>query len=335
MKTAVVILNWNGAAYLRQFLPSVVRHSEGADVVVADNGSTDDSLRVLADEFPSVRCIRLDRNYGFAEGYNRAVAQLDESYETLVLLNSDVEVGQGWLAPLAEALQEPSVAVAAPKILSYSARDTFEYAGAAGGFIDWLGYPFCRGRILSVLERDEGQYDSLRDIFWAGGAAMCIRAGVFRSLGGFCGEFFAHMEEVDLCWRVQLAGLRVVVAPSSRVYHLGGGTLRKGSAQKIYLNHRNNLAMIFRCAPAGQRLAAALLRPLLDFAAAASYLMGGDTAAFRAVFRAWADFLKWHPRLVRERRRIRSAAVAESRCIYFGSVVAEYLLGRRRFGRMM
>lgn len=336
MKIAVVILNWNGASHLRRFLPSVVAHSEGADVVVADNGSTDESVAMLSAEFPSVRTLTLDANYGFAEGYNRALAMLGTEYECFVLLNSDVEVEAGWLSPLVGRLEAQSdVAIVGPKILSVEERDRFEYAGAAGGYIDLLGYPFCRGRVLGELERDEGQYDDARDVFWVGGAALCIRAEVYRSLGGLCGEFFAHQEEIDLCWRAQLAGWRVAFEPKSRVWHLGGGTLSSTSPQKVMLNHRNNLAMLFRCASPAQRALVAIVRPLLDCAAAVSYLLGGKWEATKAVWRAYCDFVRWHPRLARERRAIREAVARESKHIYKGSIVVRYLLGARRFDRLM
>lgn len=217
----IVILNWNGAAHLRRFLPSVVRTaSPGVEIVVADNGSTDGSAALVEREFPSVTLLRLPENYGFAGGYNRALERLGGDY--WVLLNSDVEPAEGWLEPLiAELDAQPDVAVVGPKLLSCAERDRFEYAGAAGGFIDWFGFPFCRGRILRTLEKDRGQYDDTRDVFWVSGAAFCCRAEVFRRMGGFDAGFFAHMEEIDLCWRMQLAGWRVRVVPRSRVWHLG------------------------------------------------------------------------------------------------------------------
>ena len=238
----IVILNWNGAEHLRRFLPSVVAAAPaGVGVVVADNGSTDGSLAVLAEEFPTVAVVRLDRNYGFAGGYNRALAQVEADY--YLLLNSDVETPRGWLEPILGVLErEPDVAVVSPKLVSWLDRTRFEYAGASGGFIDFLGYPFCRGRILKRVEADEGQYDDARDVFWVSGAAFCCRADVFRALGGFDDDFFAHMEEIDLCWRMQLAGYRVRVVPQSRVYHLGGGTLTTDSPTKVFYNLRNNLA---------------------------------------------------------------------------------------------
>ena len=334
-RTAVVILNWNGVAHLRRFLPSVIRNtSSDIEIIVADNGSTDGSAAMLAEEFPTVRVIRLDRNYGFAEGYNRALAEVDADY--CILLNSDVETPEGWTEPLTAVLDgDPTVAAVAPKLLSAENRGEFEYAGASGGFIDRLGYPFCRGRILQCIERDEGQFDDARKVFWASGAALCCRLEVFKRLGGFASEFFAHMEEIDLCWRMQLAGYSVMVEPASRVYHLGGGTLTTSSPRKVFYNHRNNLAMLLRCAPAGQRLAVILLRPLADIMAAISYLAQGHPDWAWAVVRAHRDFLKWHPRLLKERKAIRASAVAESTQIYGGSIVLRYLFGKRKFDKLI
>ncbi len=331
----IVILNWNGVAHLRRFLPSVVAAAPaGVEVVVADNGSTDDSVAVLTAEFPTVRVIRLDRNYGFAGGYNRALEHIEADY--YILLNSDVETPAGWLEPLLDTLdRNPDVAVVSPKLISSEERRKFEYAGAAGGYIDWLGYPFCRGRILRTVEEDRGQYDDARDLFWVSGAAFCCRAVVFRALGGFDDDFFAHMEEIDLCWRMQLAGYRVRVVPESKVYHLGGGTLQTDSPSKVFYNHRNNLAMLYKCSSSGQRLLVSVLRPTLDLLAALSYLAQGRADNFRAVFRAWRDFFRWHPALAGKRRAIQSARKAEARHIYRGSVVLRYMLGGRTFGRLM
>ena len=331
----IVILNWNGAEHLRRFLPSVVAAAPaGVGVVVADNGSTDGSLAVLAEEFPTVAVVRLDRNYGFAGGYNRALAQVEADY--YLLLNSDVETPRGWLEPILGVLErEPDVAVVSPKLVSWLDRTRFEYAGASGGFIDFLGYPFCRGRILKRVEADEGQYDDARDVFWVSGAAFCCRADVFRALGGFDDDFFAHMEEIDLCWRMQLAGYRVRIEPRSRVYHLGGGSLAQGSPSKVFYNHRNNLAMLYKCASPVQRSVVAIVRPVLDSCAALSYLMQGRPDYVRAVGRAWRDFLRAHKALAAKRRAVRGAAKGKPRGIYCGSIVLRYLLGRRRFGKLL
>lgn len=332
----IVILNWNGAEHLRCFLPSVVAAAPpGVEVIVADNGSTDNSLEVLASEFPTVGVLRFDKNYGFAGGYNRALEQVEADY--FLLLNSDIETPAGWLEPILDVLErEPDVAVVSPKLVSWADRTKFEYAGASGGFIDFLGYPFCRGRILREVEADEGQYDDARDVFWVSGAAFCCRADVFRALGGFDADFFAHMEEIDLCWRMQLAGYRVRVVPESVVYHLGGGTLTTDSPTKVFYNHRNNLAMLYKCASSVQRAVVAVARPVLDLLAALSYLAQGRGDNFRAVFRAWRDFLKWHPDLRRKRKSIRNYRKGSAAGkIYRGSVLLRYLAGRRTFGRMM
>ena len=333
--TKIIILNWNGEGHLARFLPGVVAAApEGVGVVVADNGSTDGSLALLARDFPQVQVVRLDRNYGFAEGYNRALAQVEAEY--FVLLNSDVETPAGWLEPLIETLERnPDIAAAAPKLLSAAEPGRFEYAGASGGFIDYLGYPFCRGRILRSIECDRGQYDDGRDVFWASGAAFCCRASVLRELGGFDAGFFAHMEEIDLCWRMQLAGYRVRIEPRSRVYHLGGGSLAQGSPSKVFYNHRNNLAMLYKCASPVQRSVVAIVRPVLDSCAALSYLMQGRPDYVRAVGRAWRDFLRAHKALAAKRRAVRGAVKGKPRGIYCGSIVLRYLLGRRRFGKLL
>lgn len=334
MKTAVVILNWNGVQHLQHYLPRVVATTVGADIVVADNGSTDGSVAWLKEAMPSVQLVLLDKNYGFAEGYNRALAQL-EGYDTFVLLNSDIEPAEGWLEPLVEQLERnEDVAVVVPKILDDKCREKFEYAGAAGGFIDILGYPFCRGRILQTVEQDNGQYDTSMDVMWGSGAAFCCRASVYAELGGLANEFFAHQEEIDLCWRVWLSGRRVVVEPRSKVYHLGGATLSTDSPFKTMLNHRNNLAMLFRCASPGQRLLVAVVRPVLDLAAALSYLVQGKRASAKAVWQAWRDFLLWHSRLTAERKTIRANVVREAP-IYYGSIVLRYLFGKRTFQKLI
>lgn len=331
-RLSVVILNWNGRSHLERYLPSVVAHTTGeAEVIVADNGSTDDSLVWLRMNYPDVRVVRLDRNYGFAEGYNRALKEIESEY--YLLLNSDVEVTAGWWQPLVARLDaEPDVAVVAPKLLSDRQRDEFEYAGAAGGFIDYLGYPFCRGRIVTTVERDEGQYDDCRDIFWASGAAMCCRSEVFHAMGGFDGDFFAHMEEIDLQWRMQLAGWRIMVEPKSTVYHLGGGTL-PASSRKIYLNHRNNLAMLYKCSTTAQRCVVAVVRPLTDMAEALGYLLTLHPHRAWAILRAWGSFIRWHGVLSKKRKAVVRRKRVEG--IYRFSIVVRYLCGARKFKKMM
>lgn len=337
MDAAIVILNWNGEDHLRRFLPSVVEHTPSwVDVVVVDNGSTDGSLALLEHDFRSVKVVELGQNYGFAEGYNRALKLID--YDYYVLLNSDVEVSEGWCEPLFEELRaNVDVGAVSPKLLSVTNPTMFEYAGASGGYIDILGYPFCRGRILQSIEEDRGQYDDARDLFWVSGAAFACRGEVFAKLGGFDGDLFAHMEEIDLCWRMQLMGYRVRIIPQSVVYHLGGGTLSVDSPNKVYLNHRNNLAMLYKCAPPAQRVLVAIVRPILDLLAAFSYLAKGRGASFWAVARAYATFIKWHPMLSRKRRAVRGGRNVElkkgmeSKYVYKGSIVLKYLCGGRRF----
>ena len=295
METSVIILNWNGTEMLRRYLPSVVKSQESSakrydfEVIVADNGSTDNSLEVLAKEFPSVKTIVLDQNYGFAEGYNRAIAQVDSEYT--VLLNSDVEVTEGWLDPLLAYLDtHTDVAAVQPKIRSWLRRSHFEHAGAAGGYLSKLYFPYCRGRILWHVEEDKGQYDTAAEVDWTSGACMCVRTKVYKECGGLDAAFFAHMEEIDLCWRMRNAGWRLVCVPESVVYHLGGGALNYESPRKTYLNHRNNLLMIYKNKqhPYG----VLFIRGLLDYVAACFYLVQGRWGAFKAVFQARRDYRK-------------------------------------------
>ncbi len=288
MNCSVIILNWNGSAMLRKYLPSVIKYTQ-AEIIVADNGSTDDSIAVLVSEFPDVRRIILEKNYGFAEGYNRAIEQVDSEY--IVLLNSDVEVTEGWLEPLLDYMNaHPDVASVQPKIRSWLHRDLFEHAGAAGGYINALGYPYCRGRILWHVEQDKGQYDSIVNVDWTSGACMCVRTKVFKELGGLDAAFFAHMEEIDLCWRMRNAGWKLACVPQSMVYHLGGGSLAYENPRKTYLNHRNNLLMIYKNKkhPWG----VLFVRFFLDYAAALFYLIQRRPKAAKAVFAARRDYLR-------------------------------------------
>ena len=251
MKTAVVILNYNTKDYLRKFLPGLVASCAGLDaqVVVADNASTDGSVALMQAEFPEVPLIQLDQNYGFTGGYNRALAQLEADY--YLLINSDIEVPEGWLQPLVDWMDShPDCGACGPKLLSYAQRDTFEYAGAAGGLVDRYGYPFCRGRILQKVEKDHGQYDTPANVLWVSGACLLVRESVWNALGGLDERFFCHMEEIDLCWRMQLHGWKVTVVPQSHVYHIGGGTLPNESPFKLRLNYRNNLLMLENNLPA-------------------------------------------------------------------------------------
>ena len=321
MKTAVVILNWNTKGFLERFLPGVLASAhcspEGepladCEVVVADSASQDGSMEMLAGRFPGVRRIGLKENYGFTGGYNRALALL-EGYDYFLLLNSDIEVAPGWLEPLTEYMDtHPECGACGPKLHAWQDRDRFEYAGAAGGFVDAFGYPFCRGRILKRVEQDRGQYDgAVKEVLWVTGACLLVRSRVWKELGGLDGRFFAHMEEIDLCWRMQLAGYKVCVVPDSVVWHVGGGTLPNDSPWKLELNYRNNLLMLDNnvartCAlrmPEGDPLRTArracraasrtiVLRMLLDGLAAAAYLLTGRFSCFRAVVRAHGAFRK-------------------------------------------
>ena len=289
--TAVVILNWNGKHLMTEFLPSVATLSQGADVVVADNGSTDGSVEWLCENYPQVKLLTFDKNHGFAGGYNLAIETLLE-YKYIILLNSDVEVTEGWVAPLKEYMQNNSdVAACQPKLKSYTDKEMFEYAGAAGGFIDKYGYPFCRGRIFNTTERDSGQYDGeSKDIFWATGAALMVERESYLAVGGLDTDFFAHMEEIDLCWRMQLKGKRISVVPQSTVYHLGGGTLAAGNPRKTYLNFRNNLFMLYKNLPLKEGKRLIFKRKLLDGIAACMFLVKLSFGEVKSVWRAHRDF---------------------------------------------
>ena len=289
MKVAVVILNYNGAAMLGRFLPLVVKYSPGADIVVADNASTDDSVALLAAGFPSVRVVQLDRNYGFADGYNKALTQIDAEY--YLLLNSDVEVTEGWLEPLLSFMENnPNAVACQPKILAYNNKTHFEYAGAAGGFIDRYGYPYCRGRMFDTVEEDKGQYDGVCRIFWATGAAMMVRSSAYHAAGGFDGRFFAHMEEVDLCWRMLARGGEIYAVPQSKVYHVGGATLNKSNPRKTFLNFRNNLLMLYKNLPHCELRGVMRTRTVLDYVAAVKFLAIGAWGDFKAVVRARREY---------------------------------------------
>ena len=290
-KLSVVILNWNGAEMLRTFLPSVVEYSalDGVEICVADNGSTDESCQVVETEFPTVRLIRLGDNYGFAEGYNRALAQIASEY--YLLLNSDVEVTQGWLSPLLDYMEtHPEVAACQPKVLSQRDKQMFEYAGACGGFIDRYGYPYCRGRILGTVEKDCGQYNEVASLFWATGAALMVRSKDFQEVGGLDAAFFAHMEEIDFCWRLRSRGRGIVCIPQSTVFHVGAATLKKENPRKTYLNFRNNLLMLYKNLPESELRFVMCVRSVLDCVAAFQYLVKGDTANWRAVWKARHDY---------------------------------------------
>ncbi len=336
MKVAVVILNWNGEAMLRRFLPTVVRYScDEAEIWVADNASDDASVQLLREHFPSVKLIQLDKNYGFAEGYNRALAQIEAEY--YVLLNSDVEVTHHWLTPLVEYMDAyPDVAACQPKLLSEANRDYFEYAGASGGFIDRYGYPFCRGRIFNTVEEDNGQYDYIIDILWATGACMLIRSADYREAHGLDGRFFAHNEEIDLCWRLRQRGRRIVCIPESEVYHVGGGTLPKSNPMKTFLNFRNNLTMLYKNLPDGELKGVMRVRRVLDYVAALKMLVADRSwADFKAVVKARRAFYRWRHNFDDDRREIgRTRTAGPSERVDYSILWQYYVKGRKTFSRL-
>ncbi|MBU0763848.1 MAG: glycosyltransferase family 2 protein [Bacteroidetes bacterium] len=333
IKTAVVILNWNGIRFLEKFLPSLVRCTTTPEtlLVVADNGSSDDSVVFIKKHYPQVRLICMDSNYGFAEGYNRALQQLDAEY--FVLLNSDVEVSPCWLDPLERQMDsDPMVAACQPKILSYINKNHFEYAGAAGGFIDKHGFPFCRGRIFNIMEEDTGQYDNIREIFWASGACLIIRSELFHAAGGLDKDFFAHMEEIDLCWRLKNMGFKILAVPDSIVYHIGGGTLQMGTPQKTFLNFRNNLILIYKNTEPGKLFRRFFIRFVLDGIAGLKFLAGGEFSFFFAVLKAHFSFYKMAGSYKKVRKQMTVHLFIKYRHleIYNGSIVYDFFLRKRK-----
>lgn len=315
MKTAIVILNWNTKGFLEEFLPGLISSTanvDGAEVIVADNASSDGSMEMMAENFPEIRTLKFEKNLGFTGGYNRAFREIESDY--FVLINSDIEVTEGWLSPLIEWMEaHPDCAACAPKLHSWQEKEKFEYAGAAGGLIDKFGFPFCRGRVLKKLETDHGQYDQPKDVFWASGACLMVRSTVYERMGGLDERFFAHMEEIDLCWRMQLNGWKVTVVPDSIVYHVGGGTLPATSPFKLFLNFRNNMLMLgnnaaktyalqnlakgqteAKAAASGCRKAARLIgfRTVLNYGAALAYILTFRWSFAKAVFKAQGEFRK-------------------------------------------
>ena len=312
-KLAIVILNWNGSKMLSQYLPSVLQYSrEEATIYVADNASSDDSLEMLQSHFPEVRLILLDKNWGFAEGYNKSLAQIDAEY--YLLLNSDIEVTHHWLSPMLEFMDShPEVAACQPKLLSVFDKDSFEYAGACGGFLDRYGYPFCRGRIFDTVEKDNGQYDQPAEILWATGAALLTRARIYKKVGGLDARFFAHNEEIDLCWRMRIMGYKIYCIPDSKVYHVGGGTLPKGNPMKTYLNFRNNLTMLYKCLSDSELRHVMRWRWFLDYLAAwQTLVLNRNLGDFKAIYRARRDFNRWKKDFDADRHAIQQGRVVTS-----------------------
>lgn len=303
-KVAVVILNWNGKSFLEKFLPIVIKHSSSAQIIVADNQSSDDSISFLKTHFPEIRIIINPSNDGFATGYNLALKQVEAEY--YVLLNSDVEVTENWIEPIIDLMDSSKqIAACQPKILDYNNKKTFEYAGASGGFIDKYGYPFCRGRIFNALEEDKGQYNSTKEVFWATGACMFIRAEAFWKVGGFDDDYFAHMEEIDVCWRMKNIGYQIYVEPKSCVYHVGGGTLNKLSPRKTFLNFRNNLITLTKNASPRFLFFKIIYRMILDGVAAFKFLIEGHSSHFIAVIKAHFSFYTHLPSTLKKRDDMR------------------------------
>ncbi len=332
-RVAVVILNYNGRAHLARFLPSVVAHSAGASIYVADNGSTDDSVSLIRAEFPTVQLILLTDNEGYAGGYNQALRRIEADF--YVLLNSDVEVTPGWLtAPIALLRADATRAACQPIVRSWYDRHLFEHAGAAGGYLDWLGYAFCRGRLLATLETDNGQYVDDRPVFWATGACLFVRASAFWAGDGFDADFFAHFEEIDWCWRVQRLGYSVWTCGQATVYHVGGGTLPVASPRKTYLNFRNSLWMLYKNLPVGQLVPILLLRMVLDGVSALAFLKEGHLADIGAILRAHGDFYRALPRLRQQRRALQQSSTYRVQ-LYSGSLIWQYFVRcRKTFGKL-
>lgn len=328
---AVIILNWNGAKLLQEFLPSVYDNTnkEIANIIVADNGSTDNSLDVLKNEFPHIKTIVFDQNYGFAEGYNRAIKACKD-YKYTVLLNSDVKCEKGWLEPLYNHCEaNPETAACQPKILSYKEPEMFEYAGAAGGFIDCLGYPYCRGRIFGTVEKDNAQYDTEPiDIMWATGAALFVRTDVYLSVGGLDAKFFAHMEEIDLCWRIHLAGHKIKAITSGKVYHLGGGSLPASNPRKTYLNFRNNLLLLHKNLPKSEGKRLLFIRRLYDTLAFFMFVAKFDFKNAKAVLNAHFDFKKMRKEYTTFPSKNLIGTLPGSKC---NIIIDYYLKGRKTF----
>jgi GT2 family glycosyltransferase len=322
-KIAVVILNWNGKNFLDDLLPTLVQHTPPeVDIVVGDNASSDNSVEFLKQNYPQIQIIQNDKNYGFAEGYNRVLNKVKADY--FVLLNSDVEVTPNWIEPVIDMMEaDDDIAICQPKLLSFYNRDTFEYAGGAGGYIDKYGYPFCRGRLFTTLEKDNGQYDDACEIFWATGAAMFVKAKIWKQLGGLDGDFFAHMEEIDFCWRAKNGGYKVYYCPQSVVYHIGGGTLPPSSPFKTFLNFRNNFSLLFKNLQKRQLTYVFPIRILMDWVAALKFLSEKKPKEFTAVMKAHWDFYRQIPTLKHKRKKINQRKVSN---IYNGNIVLEYYL---------
>ncbi len=332
LQTAIVILNWNGRNFLHDFLPFVLKYKPlSAKIYVADNNSSDTSCELISVNFPEVELIKLEKNYGFAKGYNEALKKINAKY--YILLNSDIEVTENWIDPIITYLDDNlDVAACQPKIKSWHNKEYFEYAGAGGGFIDFLGYPFCRGRIFQELEKDIGQFNDIKEVFWASGACMFVRANIYHKLGGFDEDFFAHMEEIDFCWRTKNEGYKIVYNPQSTVYHIGGGTLPKNNSHKTYLNFRNNFCLLYKNLPKDQLISIFFYRMILDGIAAVKFLLDGSYKDLAAVFKAHLYFYRNLPKLAKKRKSLTQNHVSE---IYKKNIAFEHFIrGKKKFNEL-
>ncbi|MCF8297215.1 MAG: glycosyltransferase family 2 protein [Saprospiraceae bacterium] len=327
MKVAVVILNWNGRKFLEKFLPGVIKYNAAfSEVIIADNDSSDDSVEFLKKNFPTIRIIQNEENGGFAKGYNDALKYVEAEY--YVLLNSDIEVTKNWIEPVIELMDaDANIAVCQPKLLSYDEQNMFEYAGAAGGYLSKYGYPFCRGRLFQTLEEDKGQYDDVKEVFWATGACMFVRAELYHKFGGLDDDFFAHMEEIDFCWRLKNMGYKSMYCPYSTVYHVGGGTLPKQSSRKTYLNFRNNFILLYKNLPSKRIFRVFCVRLVLDGIAGFKFLLEGGFKDFWAVLRAHLSFYRTLSKTKAKRKLLTQNEVSQ---IYNGSIVLDYFLGGKK-----
>ncbi len=334
-KVAIVILNYNGVEMFKQFLPSVIKHTQNHEIIIADNASTDGSVAYLKANFPELKLILLPTNTGYAGGYNEALKQISAEY--FVLLNSDVEVTPNWVDTVIKSMEQNNWVAAMPKIRSYTQPELFEYAGAAGGYIDKLGYPFCRGRIFDNQEVDNNQYNQNSEIFWATGACMFIKSSIFNQLNGFDSRFFAHMEEIDLCWRIHGLGLKIGYCANSTVYHLGGGTLQKDSPKKVYLNFRNGLYLLFKNLPQNQLFGTLFQRMVLDGVAAIQFIIKGKFSLFNAVLQAHIDFYKANNWLMKERENTQKVKDLNSMPGFYNkSIVWQYFVSKKKtFSELM
>lgn len=338
VKVAIVLLSYNSLELVKKFLPLIEKHSPQSDdyqIVLVDNASIDETYTYVHEHFPKVRLIRLDINRGFTNGYVESLSQIEAEY--YVLISSDIEVTENWCKPIIDYMDaHPEVAVCGPKIMSYDQKESFEYAGAAGGFIDFLGYPFCRGRIIDSLEKDEGQYDNIQQVFWASGACMFIRAELYHRSGGLDNDFFAHMEEIDLCWRLQLMGYKIMFHPASKVYHMGGFIIKYGSPAKVFRNHRNNLIMLLKNLPPYRSLFIIPMRFILDFLALLKMYADGQFKASTGINKAHVQFLFKLPLWLKKRKHVQTLRkVSALHGMYPKSILVQFFIkGKRRFEQL-